>query len=69
MRCMQANLSYLTTVMMQKREYGMAGPVIMACPVGNDAALAGLYAKLQELFPGWRGQVKGGVLGSGSPKT
>jgi hypothetical protein len=68
MRCMQANLSYLTTIMMQKREYSMTGPVIMACPVGNDAALTELYAKLQGLFPGWRGQVKG-VPGSGSPRT
>jgi hypothetical protein len=68
MRCMQANLSYLTTVMMQKREYTMAGPVIMVCPVGHDSTLLELYAKLQDLFPGWRGQVKG-TAGSGSPRT
>jgi hypothetical protein len=53
---------------MHKKEYSMVGPVIMVSPVANDATLVELYAKLQDLFPGWKGQVKG-AAGSGSPRT
>ena len=59
MRCMQANLSYLAHAMNSNnpntKKYNYPGPAIMVSPIPQNQAICELYAKLVELFDGWRG--------------
>lgn len=58
MRRLQANLSYLAQLAEKNHKPGQPiqpGPAIMS-PPATPVELAKLYTKLQELFPGWKGQ-------------
>jgi hypothetical protein len=58
MRRLQANLAYLAQNAEKVPKPGQQlqpGPAIMSIPAA-PAELAKLYTKLQELFPGWKGQ-------------
>lgn len=58
MRRLQSNLAYLAQNAEKNHKPGQQiqpGPAIMATPAA-PVELAKLYQKLQELFPGWKGQ-------------
>jgi len=58
MRRLQANLAYLAQNAEKVPKPGQQiqpGPAIMSIPA-SPAELVKLYTKLQELFPGWKGQ-------------
>jgi hypothetical protein len=58
MRRLQANLAYLAQNAEKVPKPGQQmqpGPAIMSLPASHPE-LAKLYTKLQELFPGWKGQ-------------
>jgi len=57
MRCMQANLAYLAADADRhhKQPKILPGPGVMSPPTSEHAELVALYAKLQQLFPGWKG--------------
>jgi hypothetical protein len=58
MRRLQSNLSFLAQNAEKHHKPNQAiqpGPAIMTVPA-SPPALAELYTKLQELYPGWRGQ-------------
>jgi hypothetical protein len=58
MRRLQANLSYLAQMAEKVPKPGQQlqpGPAIMSAPAAPPE-LAKLYTRLQELFPGWKGQ-------------
>jgi hypothetical protein len=58
MRRLQSNLSFLAQNAEKHHKPNQAiqpGPAIMTVPV-SPPELAELYSKLQELYPGWKGQ-------------
>lgn len=58
MRRLQANLAYLAQNAEKNHKPGQQiqpGPAIMS-PPASPPELVKLYRKLQELFPGWKGQ-------------
>lgn len=60
MRCLQANMQYLSTAntyqnARPKNASTMAGPAVMDAPVTNVPKISELYEKLRALFPGWKG--------------
>jgi len=54
---MQANLAYLAADADRhhKQPKISPGPTVMVPPAADNAELTALYAKLQQLFPGWKG--------------
>lgn len=61
MRRLQANLAYLAQNAEKVPKPGQQmqpGPAIMSVPASHPE-LGKLYTKLQELFPGWKGQAGG----------
>jgi hypothetical protein len=54
MRCMQANLSYISG-QIQKGQYVFPGPSIMMCPYKQDSEINRLYAEMPRYFGDWKG--------------
>jgi hypothetical protein len=73
MRAMQANLSYLAFAMgsaQNNKKYNLPGPAIMSSPILTNQGLVDLYAKLVELFDGWKGSQKAtGIQQGGNPNV
>lgn len=70
MRRLQANLAYLAQNAEKNHKPGQQiqpGPAIMSAPA-SPAELTKLYQKLQELFPGWKGQTAQMKQSPGPPR-
>ena len=70
MRRLQANLAYLAQNAEKVPKPGQQmqpGPAIMSVPTSHPE-LAKHYTKLQELFPGWKGQASGQMKQSPGPQ-
>ena len=70
MRRLQANLAYLAQNAEKNHKPGQQiqpGPAIMS-PPASPVELTKLYTKLQELFPGWKGQTSQMKQSPGGPQ-